>query len=102
MGAAISLATGQAPETAPRFSRPASVRFLTAPPGKIITISGFEEASNLPGIEQATLYVAPGDRIRQLTDATGRIGHIIAAAENKEAVEEAMSKALSCLSIEFE
>jgi biotin carboxylase len=60
--------------------RGAAIRYLTADPGVVDTVSGLDLASALPGVQEAVVYVEPGARVGVLRVNEDRIGHVLATA----------------------
>ncbi len=79
VAACIAIALGDTPRLHPqRAPLAAAIRFVTAPAGTIAGLAGLDEARALDGVVEAEAYVAPGQRIGRLVDATARCGHAIA------------------------
>ena len=79
VAACIAIALGDAPRLEPQHApQAAAIRFVTAPAGTIAVVAGLDEARALDGVVEAAAYVAPGQRIGRLVDATARCGHAIA------------------------
>jgi biotin carboxylase len=55
----------------PLPERGAAIRYLTADPGVVDGVSGLDLAQAVPGVQEAVVYVAAGDRI----------GHVLATAD---------------------
>jgi biotin carboxylase len=88
--AGIRLALGEDPPLPDPIDRGAAMRFLTARPGRILRIAGVSDAHQAPGVVEATLYAKPGDTVSRLTDATGRLGHVICSGSSAaEAIQNA-------------
>jgi biotin carboxylase len=88
--AGIRLALGEDPALTAPINRGAAMRFLTARPGTVLLIKGVCEAQQAPGVVEAELYVKTGDTVSRLTDATGRLGHVICGGNSAaEAIENA-------------
>jgi len=68
--------------TAP--TRGAAARFLTAPPGRLIAIEGWDEVLDNPAVLYAELTVRPGELIRPLRSGEDRLGAIVVGAANAE------------------
>ncbi len=64
---------------APRCARGAAYHFITAPPGTLKKIEGFERARTMPGIIEAALAARPGDAVRELRTSSDRLGYFVAA-----------------------
>jgi biotin carboxylase len=60
--------------------RGAAIRYLTADPGVVDTVTGIDVARAVPGVEDAEVYVAPGGRVNSLRVNDDRIGHVLATA----------------------
>jgi argininosuccinate lyase len=79
----LKLVAGQAADPAPAHHRHASIRFLFSPgDGRLDAAEGVEAARSIAGVEEVTLYRAPGDRLEIRGDFRDRIGHVIAAADS--------------------
>ncbi len=86
----IEVALGDTPYLEPQHNHGAAVRFLTAPPGILKSVSGIDRAKTQHGIEVVDVYSKPGDRVTPLIDASGRIGHVIATGiDARSAIQHA-------------
>ena len=65
---------------APR--RGAAIRYLTADPGVVTSVTGTDVAAAVPGVREAVVAVRPGDRVRPLRRNEDRIGHVLAVADD--------------------
>ncbi len=54
-----------------------SVQLLFAKPGKIKTIGDLSVVNNLPGVIKAKINFKPSDEVKEITNATQRVGYII-------------------------
>jgi len=61
----------------------ACIRFLAGSKGTVKTVSGVDEARELPGVYDLKIYVKPGDTARELTCGPDRLGHVITFAESR-------------------
>lgn len=80
----IKMAIGLEPDIQPKCSKAGLFRFFFPPQGKVISISGIEEAKQIEGILDLVVQVKPGDIIGPLTKDTERAGHIIAVGDTRE------------------
>ncbi|MFD0568371.1 hypothetical protein ACFQ0T_02640 [Kitasatospora gansuensis] len=82
---------GGRPEPMPRqASGGAAVRFMEAVPGEVVSITGVEEARELPGVLSLTLKLTPGDTVRELRSSWDRVGSVMArGADSLEALRNA-------------
>jgi S-sulfo-L-cysteine synthase (3-phospho-L-serine-dependent) len=58
----------------------AAIRYLTAPPGIVDSVSGLDIASAVPGVQEAVVYVGPGAQVSRLRVNEDRIGHVLVTA----------------------
>ena len=76
----VGFALGEKPQLQPRpTGRGAAVRFLTSRPGRIASVVVPPLAD---GIEDATVYVAPGAAVGQRSSSLDRLGHVVAVADS--------------------
>lgn len=61
-------------------SRGAAIRYLSAPPGVITSITGAEAARAMAGVDEVVLKVTPGATVRPLRRNGDRLGHVLAVA----------------------
>ena len=102
VAAGIALALGEWPCLEPACTRGSAIRFLTGVPGRVRECSGLEAAQACAGVQEMTVYVARGDMVAELKDATARLGHVICdGATATDAIESAES-ALSCITLVME
>jgi len=71
---------------------------LTAP-GKITSISGYDEARSVPGVVKVFLTKKPGDVLNEATSNIDKVGHVIALGETLEEAEKSASVALSRIQV---
>lgn len=62
-------------------SRGAATRFLTAPPGRVVDIEGWDRVREHPAVIYAELAVAPGDLVQPLRSGEERLGAIVVGAD---------------------
>jgi S-sulfo-L-cysteine synthase (3-phospho-L-serine-dependent) len=70
---------GQVPTSAVRG---AAIRFLTADPGRVVSVTGTEVAAAIPGVCEAVVSAEPGDVVHPLRRNEDRVGHVLAVGEN--------------------
>ena len=80
----INMAMGYEVDIRPKFSKAAVLRFFNLPQGKLIGISGLEEAKAIDGVHIVELDVAPGDIIKSIVDDETRHGLIITSGDTRE------------------
>ncbi|MET8853911.1 ATP-grasp domain-containing protein [Amycolatopsis sp. NPDC004625] len=58
----------------------AAIRYLTAEPGVVESVTGLEIAAAVPGVCEAVVSVEPGGRVEPLRVNEDRFGHVLATA----------------------
>ncbi|MFJ8883230.1 ATP-grasp domain-containing protein [Streptomyces sp. NPDC102402] len=74
-----------APGERPPLLRAAATRFLAAEPGRVVRVSGLEEARGLDGVQDVEVSVSAGDRVTALASSWDRIGQVIAVGADADA-----------------
>jgi len=100
---AILLALGEIPdeeELIPRFQKVSIERAILAPPGKLISISGLEEAKKIPGVNELFFYNKIGDIISEPTNNIEKSGHVIITADTLEEAEKIFQQVKNTIQIE--
>jgi biotin carboxylase len=77
-------------------------KFLIGRPGRVVRISGLEEARAMPGVVGAEVYVSVGSTVAPLTDGSKRVGHVLVVGDGKSDADERASRAASAIRIETE
>ena len=86
--ATIDIALGNTPNISPCLNFGAAIRYLKAPEGIISSISGIDEAKQIPGSKDVIMTKSVGDRSTPIHCSNDRIGSVIAQAPT---VDEAVS-----------
>lgn len=61
-----------------------AIRYLTASPGRVVSVGGRDRAAALPGVEEVVLKPKPGDEVRELRRNGDRAGHVLVVAETAQ------------------
>ncbi len=86
--AALLIALGETPDNLePVLNRISIERSLLSKPGKLIQISGTEEAKKIDGVSEIFLQSKPGDIIKEPTNNIDKSGHVIITADNLKDAE---------------
>jgi biotin carboxylase len=91
---AVSVHLGGQPSP-PGFLRSAAIRFFTAPPGAVETVSGLDQAAALPQVLRVHCRVRPGDTVPELRGSADRAGYVMAVADNTERAVAAAEAAVA-------
>ncbi|MGW1465042.1 ATP-grasp domain-containing protein [Streptomyces sp. NPDC002308] len=68
-------------------SRGAAVRYFTPPPGRLVSLRGWEEVRRHPAVLYSELAVAAGDEIAPLRRSSDRVGLLVVGAEDGRTAE---------------
>ncbi|HZB51388.1 MAG TPA: ATP-grasp domain-containing protein [Mycobacteriales bacterium] len=60
----------------------AAIRYLTACPGVVESVAGLDVAAAVPGVREAVVSVAPGERVHELRANDDRVGKVLAVADD--------------------
>lgn len=87
LAAFLGLLAGQPAGLEPLRAEWASIRFLTAGrSGRLLGVSGVEEARRIPGVREVSIGKREGAAVRPAEEAADRIGYVIAAGPAREQV----------------
>ncbi|MGF7235765.1 MAG: ATP-grasp domain-containing protein [Frankia sp.] len=86
--AMTSILSGLEPELPDRAHRASTIRFLSAPAGRVTAVTGLEEARAVRGVVGVTTSVALGDSVGALRSSWDRVGHVIATGPDPQAAAE--------------
>jgi biotin carboxylase len=100
MGAVLDLARGLRVSAVPEGKGAAVLRFTTAPPGRITGLGPIDVVRSLPGVLMAGYLAGVGDTVRELCSDGDRIGYVMVAGENREAVMASADRAAGLLTVE--
>ncbi|MFH8487568.1 pyridoxal-phosphate dependent enzyme [Streptomyces longisporoflavus] len=62
----------------------AAIRYLTAQPGRVVSVTGQQRAAALPGVEEVVVKPKAGSVVRELRRNGDRAGHVLVVAETAE------------------
>jgi phosphoribosylamine-glycine ligase len=76
-----------------------SVQLLFAKPGRIKSIGDLSKVKKLPGVIQAKINFKPNDEVKEITDATQRVGYMIIEGNNLEELNNNIDGAFKNIAI---
>lgn len=76
----LQVLLGDDPQYPQHAAYGSAIRFLTVDSGRVTRVQGVTEATQLAGVQQAQLTVAPGDLVLPLTSSWDRAGYVITRA----------------------
>jgi biotin carboxylase len=103
VGCAIRVALGEKPgaeELTPKTLTPVIQRYAFPNPGKVVKVSGAEEARKIPGVTEVIVTAKEGDIIPAAGDKRPSAAMVLATGATREAALEAANDALSHIRIE--
>ncbi|MGC4985146.1 cysteine synthase [Streptomyces sp. DT193] len=80
----------------------AAIRYLTAAPGRVVSVSGRERAAALPGVEEVVVKPEPGAVLRELRRNGDRAGHVLVVAETAQLAARTAEAAVKEIDIRTE
>lgn len=96
----IKIALGEKPDMDVKFQKGAAIRYFKADRGKIVGISGIEEAEKIHGVKQISVVHGVGETLNGIKSSVERAGFVIAQAENPEDAIKICEKANEIINIE--
>jgi biotin carboxylase len=88
-----------APITPPVATSGAAARFLTAPPGRVESVTGIETARATEGVTHVEVYPEPGGQVAEVRSSWGRLGEVIATGSTVEHAAAAADRAVAAITI---
>jgi biotin carboxylase len=82
IGLTVDRALGRPIDPTPTRNRAASIRFLVAPAGgRLVEVSGLDDARRIPGVVEAGLAREPGEEIVVQHSFRDRLGYVLTAGD---------------------
>lgn len=98
--ALLRVALGQDPGLHAEASRAAAVRILHPGPGTVLEVGGLESARAIPGVEDVSVRIQPGDSVA-VREGTGQeAGHVLVTAPSALEAEARLAAAVDVVRIE--
>lgn len=95
----MDLALGLTPDLEPKFDKGSALRHIVGVEGVIESISGLEEARNVPGVFEVTMLKNVGDECHYFKNGADRVGYVIAQGENTAEAIDICEKAMKLIKI---
>ncbi len=77
----IRIAMNEKPDLIQKYRKAAAIRYVKADPGRILEISGVEDAKKVHGVREVNILRNPGDQSVEIICSNDRIGSVIAQAD---------------------
>jgi len=92
--ALVELLAGRLPELPREPRQGAAIRFVTAPPGRVLRVDGLDAARAMPGVHEVSVRLAAGGQAKAWLSSWDRPGHVIATGtDSRQARERAEAAA---------
>lgn len=99
---AIKIALGESPDFEKKLSMGSAIRYFETKPGRLVKITGVEEANGIPGVKQISFVKNIGDTINAIINSAERIGFVIAQAETPQEAIKICEEAIKRVEIMIE
>lgn len=102
VGAAIKVALGEPVELAdlePQYQKPIIQRYAFPPAGRVVSISGDDEARKIEGVIDVVVTAKPGDAIPPAGDKRPSAAMVLSTGSTRDIALNAANEALACLRI---
>ena len=83
-------------------TRASCIRFILSHDGVLKSIDGVEEANSIENIKEIKMFGKIGQKYKEMVDNSGRIGYVIAGADNVKKAKESCDKALEFIKTIYE
>jgi biotin carboxylase len=103
LGAALKLAVGDKvspDDLEPKHQTPVIQRYAFPKPGKVVRVTGADDARKVSGITDVIVTAKPGDIIPPAGDKRPSAAMVLATGSSRTAALQAANDALACLKIE--
>lgn len=78
------------------------LEFLMLPPGRIVSITGIEQARRIPGVVAIEYFVKPGDSIGTIENGAQRPGMLLAVADSRQGLMDLLREVQSTVTVRME
>lgn len=82
--ATIDICLGQEPDIRPRYEKGSAILFFRTDCGKILQITGVEQAGSITGVQEIAFTKQVGDEAVEWSSGADRVGYTIAQADTPE------------------
>lgn len=100
--ACINIALGQEVDIRKKFQKASATRYKKCDVGKIIKITGVDQANKIQGVKDVKIVHGVGEESRQIKSSNDRVAYVISQAENTSKATLSCEKALEKIKIEVE
>jgi len=83
----------------PKFNRCVSQRWLFPRPGRVVSITGVDQARQVHGVAEVIIEVQPGDIINSPSDSNAAAGTVIAAADTRDEALARVAEAMNSITV---
>ena len=98
----IRIALGERPDIRKKFDKGSAIRYFPQHAGKVLSISGLNEAAEMPGVKRIQIVHGVGENITDIDSSGARMGFVIAQGEDAGDAARKCEAALGRIRIEIE
>jgi biotin carboxylase len=77
----------------------AAVRFVTAPPGEVVAVTGVDEARALPWVVEVDIPIERGDLVSDVVSSYERCGYVLVSEQDSAGAEELARRVAESITI---
>ncbi len=100
--AMIQIACGEKPDIQKKIDKASAIRFLKVPEGRIVNITGVNDAKKVSGVKEIIFTKEIGDFVEDITSSSDRVACVIAQADTPEEAVSICEKAIEKVHVEIE
>lgn len=101
--AAIKIPLGEnSIDLKPKFNKVSVEKAIIPKPGRLVSLSGVEEARKIPGVAEIFIHKKVGSTIESPKSNLGKLGNIITVADTREEALAINKKAMNMIKIEID
>ena len=100
--ASINIALGQEIDVRKKFEKAAATRYKKCDIGKIIKITGVDQAKKIQGVKDVKVVHGVGEESRQIKSSNDRVAYVISQGEDTSKATAFCEKALELIKIKVE
>ena len=98
----IQIALGQVPDVMPKYKKVSAIRYFAQHSGVVKSITGVEQAREIPGVKQISIVHGVGETVTEITSSGDRMGFAVVQADSMDEVNAALDQVKSTIAIAIE
>lgn len=98
--AVMDMSMGRDPDITPKFDKGSALRHIVGLEGKIVSVSGLDDARSVPGVKEVKMLKGVGEEVGYFKNGAERVGYVIAQSDNAAEAIKICEKALKLIKVE--